>query len=168
MVPHPYGTAVNCFRCDAFVEPPPRCSRLGLADWILRDCVRNPGDHFGLPLAQLTNFACTLVSIKFRSSSCCWSAFNADCKRTSKRGNGLQMSFRVRRLARLALSSFSLGEFLRGVLFCATKCVGSGFVEKNATSRDGLGDYALEYEPSHLVRRIRTAKRRPIILNTPT
>jgi hypothetical protein len=78
------------------------------------------------------------------------------------------MSFRGRRLARLGSLSFSLGEFLRGVLFCATKCVGSGFVEKDAASRDELGDYALEYEPSHLVRRIQMAKRRPIILNTPT
>jgi hypothetical protein len=64
--------------------------------------------------------------------------------------------------------SFSLGELLRKVLFCATKCVGSGFVEKNAASPDGLGDYALECEPSHFLRQIRTAKRRPIILNTPT
>jgi hypothetical protein len=84
MVPHSYGTAVNCLRCDAFVEPPPRCSRPGLADWLLRDRVRNAGDYFGLPLAQLTDIACTLINNKLRSSSCCWSAFNADCKGTSK------------------------------------------------------------------------------------
>lgn len=39
-----------------------------------------------------------------------------------------RLSFR--RLARLGSLSFSLGEFPRGVLFFATKCVGSGFVKK--------------------------------------
>src|SRR5438045_8405268 len=83
MVPHPYGTAVNCLRCDAFMEPPARCSRPGLADWVLRDRVRNSAGYFGLSLAQFTDIACTLVSNNFRSSSCCWSAFNADCKSAS-------------------------------------------------------------------------------------
>jgi hypothetical protein len=56
------------------------------------------------------------------------------------------------------------------MLFLATKCVGSGFVEKNAASRDGLADYStvLEYDPSHLLRRIRTAKGSSIFLNTAT
>src|SRR4030095_265547 len=67
----------------------PRCSRLGLADWVLRDRVRNPGSYFGLPLAQLTDIACTLVSNKLRCSSWCWSVFNADCKSTIELGKWL-------------------------------------------------------------------------------
>src|SRR6266480_277484 len=118
MVPHPYGTAVNCLRCDAFMEPPARCSRPGLADWVLRDRVRNSGGYFRLPLAQFTDIACTLISNNFRSSSCCWSAFNADCKRIIKRGQGPTDELPGPPVPRPgSFSSFSPGEFLRGVLF---------------------------------------------------
>src|ERR1700704_4265303 len=63
MVPYPYGTGFNCLRCHALVEPTPWCSRPGLADWVVRDRVRNPGGYFGLPLTQLTDTACALVSL---------------------------------------------------------------------------------------------------------
>jgi hypothetical protein len=52
------------------------------------------------------------------------------------------------------------------VRFCATKCVRSGFVGKNAAWRARLGDYstALEYEMSHVLRRIRDGEDKPIFL----
>src|SRR6266550_4133120 len=116
MVPHPYGTAVNCLRCDAFMEPPARCSRPGLADWVLRDRVRNSGGYFRLPLAQFTDIACTLISNNFRSSSCCWSAFNADCKSASA-PKWLTHELPDPAAYATSFSSFLSGEILRGALF---------------------------------------------------
>jgi hypothetical protein len=44
-----------------------------------------------------------------------------------------------------------------------------GFVEKNAAWFVRLGDYstALEYEPSHLLRRIRDGEEKPVFLRPP-
>jgi len=80
------------------------------------------------------------------------------------------MSFRVRRVP--APGSFVLltWRIPARSAFLRDEMRWQWFVEKNAASHDGLGDYsaALEYEPSHLVRGIRTAKRSSIFLNTPT
>ncbi|PYJ00796.1 MAG: hypothetical protein DMF00_06800 [Verrucomicrobia bacterium] len=80
------------------------------------------------------------------------------------------MSYRIRRLTRPAFRPSYLEKSCEERFFSATKCVRGGFVEKNGASRDGLGDYctALDYESSHLARRIRTAKRSSIFLKSPT
>jgi len=61
--------------------------------------------------------------------------------------------------------SASCGE----CVFLATKSVRNGFAKKNAAWFDRLGDYstALEYEPSHVLRRIRYGEEKPIFLRTP-
>src|SRR4029077_3252742 len=64
MVSDSYGPAFNCLRDHALVEPAPRRTRSCVAHWVLCDCVWNPRDHSGLPLAQLTDITCALVSRK--------------------------------------------------------------------------------------------------------
>jgi len=51
------------------VESNTWCSRACVAHWIVCDRIRTPGDYFRLPLAQLTDIACTLISRTFRFRS---------------------------------------------------------------------------------------------------
>src|SRR4029077_76298 len=134
MVPNSYGSAINRFRCPAPVESGRRCGGADLDYRVVRSHIRSPGNISWLPPAQLTDIASTLVSKKICSSF--RSCF------------GIQASLgRVRFFARPIASAVVL-------------------LERNATWRARLGDYstALEYETSHVLRRIRDGEDNPIFL----
>ncbi len=61
MVAYPFGPIIHRFRRSALVESAPGRGHVDLADSMVRDCVRNPGDHSWFPLAQLTDNPCALV-----------------------------------------------------------------------------------------------------------
>src|SRR6266446_8882822 len=61
MVAYPSGPIIHRFRRSALVESAPGRSHVDLADSMVRDCVRNPGDHSWVPLAQFTDNPCALV-----------------------------------------------------------------------------------------------------------
>jgi hypothetical protein len=68
-----------------------------------------------------------------------------------------QESFSSGALTGLLFRPRLFGILTGSAFFCATKCAGSGFVEKMQLGVMGLGDYstALEYEPSNIVGRTR-------------
>jgi hypothetical protein len=61
MVAYPFGPIIHRFRRSALVESAPRRGHVDLADSMVRDRVRNPGDYFWFPLAQFTDNPCALV-----------------------------------------------------------------------------------------------------------
>jgi hypothetical protein len=98
---------------------------------VVRAPLRSFGDYFGVPFAQLTNIACTLVTSKFRYSFHCWSAFNADCNNTSKPAKWL--TFELPGPAAHALTCFVLLILripVRGAFFARRNAVAVVFLKK--------------------------------------
>src|SRR5207247_5823432 len=97
MVSHPYGSGFNSLRGHAFVESNPRCSGSCVAHRLVRDRVRSPGDYFWLPLAQLSDIPCALVS---RKSLFLLRHSRPIRKSTSQIGKGLGISSSIPPLTR--------------------------------------------------------------------
>ena len=61
MVAYPSGPIIHSFRRSAFVESAPGRGHVDLADSMVRDRVRDLGDHSRFPLAQFADNPCALV-----------------------------------------------------------------------------------------------------------
>src|SRR6266480_3732120 len=126
MVSHPYGSGFNSLRGHAFVESNPRCSGSCVAHRLVRDRVRSPGDYFWLPVAQLSDIPCALVS---RKSLFLLPHSTPVRESTSKVGKGLYSSFWIQPFRGWVFHPVASRENSRDeCLFFATNCVRSGFV----------------------------------------
>src|SRR6266487_1917551 len=166
MVPDPDGPGFN-YLCDpAVMEPGSRCRDADLENGVVRSDIRCVGNHFWLPLAQLTDPACALINRNLVRPLALASAFKADSKEHEPNRQRLRDKFFDSAIdAGQMCHPLALRPFRRqNAFFALPNAFAVVLLEKNAAWCHRLGDYstALEYEPPRVLRRIRDSEDKPI------